>query len=108
MTTQNKDILYYEKTGQGPIIVLLHGYMTAGRYWDSVRTQLGKNYTVITIDLLGFGNSPKPKHSNYDYEEHLAWVASHTTTCRRRQAGYHGWALYGHPPGTPVRHSISR
>jgi pimeloyl-ACP methyl ester carboxylesterase len=72
--SKDADILHYKVTGHGPVIVLLHGYLSSGKYWENIRTSLEKNHTVITIDLLGFGQSPKPKDSRYDYDDHLAWI----------------------------------
>jgi pimeloyl-ACP methyl ester carboxylesterase len=69
-----KHVLNYEISGSGPVVVLLHGYLSALRYWDDVRPELATNHTVITIDLLGFGGSPKPRKSNYDYDDHLRWL----------------------------------
>lgn len=31
-------------------------------------------YRVIAIDLLGFGSAPKPKHANYTYHDHVAYI----------------------------------
>jgi pimeloyl-ACP methyl ester carboxylesterase len=67
-------VLNYEKSGSGPTVVLLHGYLSSLRYWDEIRTSLEKDHTVITLDLLGFGSSPKPKKSYYNYDDHLQWI----------------------------------
>ncbi len=63
--------LYAEVSGSGPTVVLLHGIFSSSRYWSKVRKLLEDDYKVIAIDLLGFGNSPKPRKSQYDYEEHI-------------------------------------
>jgi pimeloyl-ACP methyl ester carboxylesterase len=68
------DVLHYEVEGRGPVIVLLHGYLAAGSYWNAVRPALAQTHTIITIDLLGFGKSPRPKGSTYDYDNHIAWI----------------------------------
>jgi len=68
------DILNYEVSGTGPVVVLLHGYLSSLRYWDELRAVLEADHTVIAIDLLGFGGSPKPRRMAYDYDDHLAWV----------------------------------
>jgi pimeloyl-ACP methyl ester carboxylesterase len=52
----------------------LHGYLGSGEYWNTIRTALQKDHTVITLDLLGFGRSPKPKTSSYSYGEQLSWI----------------------------------
>jgi pimeloyl-ACP methyl ester carboxylesterase len=74
VVTDTNDILSHRIGGKGQVLVLLHGYLCSGNYWDSVRPQLEKKYTVITIDLLGFGTSPRPRKSSYDYDEHLTWI----------------------------------
>lgn len=76
MAKHPRDVLNYEITGSGPVLVLLHGYLSSMRYWDKLKVQLEPHYTVITIDLLGFGDSPKPKNRavKYDYDDHLRWI----------------------------------
>lgn len=67
-------ILHYTVRGSGPTVVLLHGFLSSGEYWEPVaELSIGK-HTVVTIDLLGFGKSPKPRRSRYDYEAHLASI----------------------------------
>jgi pimeloyl-ACP methyl ester carboxylesterase len=47
----------YRDTGQGPVIVLLHGFLEDMRMWDYFRDRLSKKFRVITPDLPGFGRS---------------------------------------------------
>ncbi len=67
-------ILHAEITGSGPTVVLLHGYLATSQYWSKLRDQLVATHTVVTIDLLGFGQSPKPITSSYDYAAQLASI----------------------------------
>lgn len=46
--------------------VLLHGIAHSAKAWDKVVPLLPKNVRVIGIDLLGFGQSPKPNWIKYD------------------------------------------
>ena len=47
-------------------IVFLHGLGETGEMWDSVIRKLRiENVRVVTVDLLGFGQSPKPKWATY-------------------------------------------
>lgn len=41
-------------------VVFLHGIGNSGAAWEAVINKLPKDLRVITIDLLGFGQSPKP------------------------------------------------
>jgi pimeloyl-ACP methyl ester carboxylesterase len=52
-----KNLLHYRISGQGPIIVLLHGFLESGEVWKSFARRLSESYRVITIDLPGHGLS---------------------------------------------------
>jgi len=47
----------YSDTGKGSAIVLLHGFLENQTMWQYLIPELGKKYRVITIDLLGHGES---------------------------------------------------
>ena len=47
--------------GQGPAILLLHGIGMNHKTWLPVLPDLAKNFTVIAPDLLGHGESDKPR-----------------------------------------------
>jgi pimeloyl-ACP methyl ester carboxylesterase len=70
-TTSTSARLYTDIIGTGAPIVLLHGYMSSSHYFHTIRRRLARTHMVITIDLLGFGRSPKPD-GRHSYEEHLA------------------------------------
>lgn len=53
--------LYYEIAGNGPPVILLHGYVLDTRQWDRQFTELAKNYTVVRYDLRGYGQSDLPR-----------------------------------------------
>lgn len=52
-----KGDLCYTISGEGPVIVLLHGFMEDHSIWNSFAKKLAVNNKVITIDLPGFGKS---------------------------------------------------
>lgn len=47
--------------GQGPAVVLLHGYGETGDMWAPMAADLARNYTVVVPDLRGLGLSSKPQ-----------------------------------------------
>jgi pimeloyl-ACP methyl ester carboxylesterase len=51
----------YVKLGSGPALLLLHGLGCDHRTWDPVIDALARRYTVIAPDLLGHGESDKPR-----------------------------------------------
>jgi len=46
-------------------VVLLHGMGNSGAAWDAVVEKLPADIRVISIDLLGFGQSPSPRWLKY-------------------------------------------
>lgn len=44
-------------------VVLIHGIGNTGDAWNKIIAALPQDMHVVTIDLLGFGDSPKPKVS---------------------------------------------
>ena len=57
--------LYYEESGQGDPILLIHGFGANLYTWRYIIPALSRHHHVIAVDLKGFGNSPKPSEGNY-------------------------------------------
>jgi pimeloyl-ACP methyl ester carboxylesterase len=51
----------FRMAGSGPPLLLLHGIGDSSRTWDQVLPLLASKYTVIAPDLLGHGDSEKPR-----------------------------------------------
>ena len=51
----------FVRTGSGPALLLLHGLGADHTTWDRVIDQLARRYTVVAPDLLGHGESAKPR-----------------------------------------------
>ena len=60
--------------GQGPAVVLLHGYGETGDMWAPMAADLAKNYTIVVPDLRGLGLSSKPA-SGFDKKTQAGDVA---------------------------------
>jgi pimeloyl-ACP methyl ester carboxylesterase len=57
-TTQYKNTsIAYTDTGKGTTIVLLHGFLENQKMWDKYIATFAKKNRVITIDLLGHGET---------------------------------------------------
>ncbi|MCH1781971.1 alpha/beta fold hydrolase [Psychrobacter glaciei] len=48
-----------------PALLLIHGYPSASWDWEGMWDKLTEHYYVITLDMLGFGLSDKPKNVRY-------------------------------------------
>ena len=51
----------FRLAGQGPLIVLIHGITGNSDQWEPVMDALRDRYTVFAPDLLGHGESAKPR-----------------------------------------------
>ena len=51
----------YRSAGEGPALVLIHGITGTWRHWERVIGPLAERFTVIAPDLLGHGESAKPR-----------------------------------------------
>lgn len=60
--------LYYESTGQGEAIVLIHGGFLDRRMWDKQVKEFSKDYRVITCDLRGHGATTDGDSSYFMHE----------------------------------------
>ena len=83
--------IYYEQQGQGPDVVLLHGWSFHGGVWADVARALSINYRVTVFDLPGHGRSRDAVPSEFTPEV-LA------DTVRRVVPGpaiWIGWSLGG-------------
>jgi pimeloyl-ACP methyl ester carboxylesterase len=53
--------IHYLTAGQGPALILLHGYTQTSRMWRPLIDKLKDKFTVIAPDLPGIGDSDIPK-----------------------------------------------
>jgi len=66
----NQDI-YYEIHGDGPPLLMLHGWGSHLNNFSALIDTYKENYTVYALDFPGFGQSPEPQNalSIYDYAD---------------------------------------
>jgi pimeloyl-ACP methyl ester carboxylesterase len=57
--------------GNGPRLLLIHGIGSSGAGWDPVIDDLAAEFSPITFDLRGHGQSDKPDHG-YLYPDYVA------------------------------------
>lgn len=59
--TVNGLSINYEQKGSGDLIVLLHGWGSNIKLFANLIDLLSKKYTVVAMDMPGFGESDEPK-----------------------------------------------
>src|SRR5712692_9932784 len=93
--------VFYREAGpaDAPVILLLHGFPTAGHMFRELIPRLAARYRVIAPDLPGFGSTTVPKERNYSY----SFDAPATTAGAFVDAlGLKRYALYVFDYGAPV------
>lgn len=83
-------MIYSETIGQGPDVVLLHGWGMHSGIWQPIVHQLASEYRVTLVDLPGHGNSPMLA-GPFD----LKSVAQAVLDIAPAQASWVGWSLGG-------------
>jgi pimeloyl-ACP methyl ester carboxylesterase len=69
--------IYYREAGSrdNPTVLLLHGFPTSSHMFRTLIPELADNYHVIAPDYPGYGNSPMPLISEFDYTfDHMAAI----------------------------------
>ena len=57
--------LYTVERGEGPPVLLIHGFGTNSFTWRHIAPDLARDHKVIAVDLKGFGRSDKPFDERY-------------------------------------------
>src|SRR5579863_3601759 len=71
--------IFYREAGpkDAPTIILLHGFPSSSREFDTLMPLLATRYHLIAPDFPGFGQSDAPPPSSYSYTfDHLAKTTS--------------------------------
>lgn len=72
--------LNYYRTGSGEPLLLVHGITTYSFIWRRIVPLLKPKYDVITIDLLGCGDSDKPLSLGYSIKDHAKLLLEFITS----------------------------
>ncbi|HKB49007.1 MAG TPA: alpha/beta hydrolase [Ktedonobacterales bacterium] len=93
--------VFYREGGRpdAPVILLLHGFPTAGHMFRNLIPALADRYRVIAPDLPGFGNTVAPSRAEFEYSfDQLAAVIDGFVDA----LGLTRYALYIFDYGAPI------
>lgn len=85
----------YSDTGKGNAMVLLHGFLENQTMWQDLVPELSQKYRVITIDLLGHGESGCVGYL-HSMEDNAEAVHSVLSKLRIRKAIFIGHSMGGY------------
>lgn len=85
----------YRTAGEGgPVVLLIHGIAGCAAQWDQVTPLLAERYTVVAPDLLGHGQSAKPR-GDYSLGAYAVSVRDLLVALGHRRATVVGHSLGG-------------
>ena len=92
--------------GEGPPLLLLHGFPQTHAIWHRVAPQLAPHYSLVMPDLRGYGDSAKPPsdaaHAPYSKREMARDMVE-----LMRSLGHDRYFLCGHDRGGRVAHRLA-
>jgi haloacetate dehalogenase len=91
--------LHYVREGEGPLVLLLHGWPQTWYCWRRLIPPLAERYTVVAPDLRGYGLSDKPP-AGYDKRTMAEDVRALVGHLGHRRVAL----LAGHDRGARVAH----
>lgn len=92
--------------GDGPPLLLLHGFPQSHVMWHPIAPALAARHTVVAADLRGYGDSDRPPagedHAGYSFR---AMAADQVGLMRA--LGHERFAVVGHDRGARVTHRMA-
>jgi pimeloyl-ACP methyl ester carboxylesterase len=91
----------YRIAGEGPLLVLVHGITSTSECWREVMPWLADRFTVLAPDLLGHGQSAKPR-GDYSLGAYASGIRDLMTAL-----GYERGTFLGHSLGGGIAMQLS-
>jgi haloacetate dehalogenase len=95
--------IFCRTCGDGPPVLLLHGFPQTHAMWHAVAPELARDFTVVVADLRGYGASSKPDGTEHYSFRHMAA----DQLALMRGLGFDRFHLVGHDRGGRVAHRLA-
>ncbi len=92
--------------GEGPPLLLLHGYPQTHFMWHKVMPRLAEHFTVAASDLRGYGDSAKPPGGD-DHAGYSKRAMAADQVAVMRALGFERFHVAGHDRGGRVGHRMA-
>jgi len=92
--------------GDGPPVLLLHGYPQTHVMWHKVAVLLADHFTVVAPDLRGYGDSGKPP-SDGDLSVYCKRIMAQDQIEVMGELGFQSYHVAGHDRGARVGHRMA-
>jgi haloacetate dehalogenase len=92
--------------GEGPPLLLLHGFPQTHLMWHPVAAALAERHTVVAADLPGYGASLKPQPQE-DHAPHSKRALAGDLVAAMEALGHRAFAVAGHDRGGRVAYRMA-
>src|SRR6267378_4043907 len=92
--------------GSGPPLLLLHGHPQTHVMWHLVAPQLAREFTVVAMDLRGYGESSKPA-TTPDHEPYSKRAMARDCVAVMDRLGFPRFSVAGHDRGGRVAYRLA-
>ena len=92
--------------GSGPPLLLLHGHPQTHVMWHLVAPRLAREFTVVAMDLRGYGESSKPATTE-DHEPYSKRAMGRDCLAVMKRLGFDRFHLAGHDRGGRVAYRLA-
>ncbi len=92
--------------GEGPPLLLLHGYPQTHLMWHAVAPRLAERFTVVATDLAGYGDSFRPVPAD-DHRPHSKRALALDQLQAMASLGHERFAIAGHDRGGRVAYRMA-
>lgn len=98
--------LHTLRGGQGAPLLLLHGHPQSLVMWHAVAAELAKSFTVVLMDLRGYGDSERVA-SDAAHEAHSKRAMALDAIAVMRHHGFDTFQVLAHDRGARVAHRLA-
>jgi haloacetate dehalogenase len=94
------------RAGNGPPLLLLHGYPQSHLMWHRIAPALAEEFSVVCADLRGYGDSSKPP-TTPDHEPYSKRAMARDQVKVMRALGFERFTVIGHDRGGRVAYRLA-
>jgi haloacetate dehalogenase len=98
--------IFGRRYGNGPPILLVHGFPRTSVMWRDVAPQLAEDHTVIAVDLRGYGHSGTPESTD-DHFPYSKRAMGDELVDVMVKLGYPTFTVIGHDRGGRVSYRLT-
>ncbi len=98
--------MHTRKGGRGPPLLLMHGHPQTHAMWHLVAPALAKHFTVVMMDLRGYGESARPS-SDAEHAPYSKRAMAHDALAVMHHYGFDRFGVIAHDRGARVAHRLA-